>query len=681
MCRHLVSNPATLSRFVVERLKVPRNGSHRALIVIEMAPQNWLKSFASTLSIPFIDAQDPVDRSDKITALLGTENRVLAHALPEVIDAGLLAALAGTIGIQGILILSLPYALDLSSEKQQDISQVSVPRSLFTKRLIALLRRQLTAYPKDAFLFRLQHSEKLRIDDSTAELIGQPVSGDMSAPRLHPDIKGLRENSRARTEQNELTTSAVQHLRNSATACVTIVGKRGRGKSSLLARVANRFQSAGFSCAVFAPSSSALRSFHRLTDHNSERYSLTTTQLGSATPDILFVDEAGNLSIDILMSLLSKNIRLVLSTTVEGYENAGRAFENRFMQAAEYKKCSVLNLQPQHPWRWITGDPIEELVDNLILNSKTLPEDGTTENHTHREHDNIAHNLRIKRITQSSLAGDEKLLSSIYKLLRDTHYQSTVKDLQHLLDGKSIQIWTAWDTEQTKLIALALVTVESDIEPSLHKDIVNKKRRLPHQLLLQLLAQSANTAAALNFRVARVVRISVVDHYRRLGVATALLKNIEQELMFACSESNKVNAVGASFANDPISLNFWLSNGYGIFHEGFKKNPRTGTHALAVLKTDNDLVAKVLNMASHILADNQQWRNDRTKTNPSTDASVNDDELLMQFANGHRSFYDTYAALSRLALRTGAFSLNFTQDSRRTQERNLRTTVCKLLEN
>ena len=130
--------------------------------------------------------------------------------------------------------------------------------------------------------------------------------------------------------------------------------------------------------------------------------------------------------------------------------------------------------------------------------------------------------------------------------------------------------------------------MEPAIESSLHTAIVNKQRRLPHHLLAQLLAQCANNSLPLSKRLARVTRISVHENFRRLGLGSRLLKAIEQHLLSPVNSDKRVDAVGASFAKDPVSVNFWRNNGYKEFHEGFRKNPRTALPSSAVLKSKRD---------------------------------------------------------------------------------------------
>ena len=155
--------------------------------------------------------------------------------------------------------------------------------------------------------------------------------------------------------------------------------------------------------------------------------------------------------------------------------------------------------------------------------------------------------------------------------------------------------------------------------------------------------------------------------------------------MNTCPEGTCVKAIGASFANDSASVKFWRRNGYTTFHKGYRKNPRTGKHAVAVLKSQDATICKSLETASRIIADNQAWRLADIKSTHSASESQkpnsqsHDQELLEQFSKGYRSVHDTYAALSRLSLKR-PLSLDMQEGvSRKRFENILRDQVSTIL--
>ena len=416
--------------------------------------------------------------------------------------------------------------------------------------------------------------------------------------------------------------------------------------------------------------------------------------------DALMVDEAASFPIAQLEAYADSCRHLVLSTTVEGYETAGRALALRVLPAADPANDStarqaMLQLNPEHPWRWSAGDPLEEFVDRLLLTHIPfgMPE---LENTTPSDRERLAKQSLTRLIHRDELLSDDALFANIHALLMSTHYQSGTKDLEHLLDAPTIQLWI--QQIDNHVVGALLLEFEGSIDLHLHEAILAKRRRLKNQLLPQLLAQMANSKAGLSRRYARVLRLAVTPALRRQGIASNMLKTVTSSIR---SESfrertnlpvNAIAAIGASFAADDRSLDFWRSQGFVEFHRGFKANPRTGKCAAAVMKTYDRVCSAVLHRAVSIYNDNEQARFTKIGALPPqllctnepdnnlVPVSDRDRALLYRFARGQRSRHDTLAALHRLAAHI-ALPLNHQfGDSRKQYEKALRDCVLLWLE-
>ena len=101
---------------------------------------------------------------------------------------------------------------------------------------------------------------------------------------------------------------------------------------------------------------------------------------------------------------------------------------------------------------------------------------------------------------------------------------------------------------------------------------------------------------------------------------------------------------------------FWASQGYTLFHRGFRKNPRTGKQAVAVIRPLNSHAQMVCDQAVFIFDDNERARRKQNagvsqeRKSPPTDAVLSpfDMQLLQRFAAGERTLNDTVAAVERL---------------------------------
>ncbi|MGQ7845685.1 GNAT family N-acetyltransferase [Granulosicoccus sp. 3-233] len=677
MSRLDISNDPGLMQYISELRERARIDRHRALLIIENPPAGHLQDLATLLDVPFLTPNDNADRADRITALLGREFGILIHETLEAVDAGLLAALAGTLKAGGLLILGVPFAL-----RESESNTATQPIGRFQQRLTRLL---LQSAHRHGNMIRIGCGADMRPlkadargDDATTyrQGIANCTTTAHSADNDLPD-------SAAVSEQDELLDAAVAHLRQHPRGCITITGRRGRGKSVLLGRIAQELLQQGISVAMTAARRSALQS---LENQGVRIPFIAAADAVHAACQVLLVDEAASLSVDTLTRYLQQHPQIIYATTIDGYEQAGRAFDIRFNEVLQRQRHHVLHLHPHTPWRWNRQDPLEEFLDTLLLTGQSDTQSTNADTHKapgsaltgqlsgEDQHwpDSHSADRQVRRLDRDELARDETLLAEVFSLLRDSHYQTTASDIAHLLDGPELQIWVL--EEQRRLEAALLLVVEGELDTELHDAVLSKQRRLPHQLLPQLLAQSANQTAPLQARMARVIRIAVPPARRRRGLGSLLLQQVTRSITVPQGGSS---ALGASFAGDSSRLDFWTANGFTRFHTGFRRNPRTGTQAIAVLKAFDSPVNAALQEAARIHDDNQCWLHD---TNPHTAHDPVDMSLLTRFSRSQRSLVDTYAALSRLAMQ---YPLTLSPPpgiSRRQHEATLREAVARCLE-
>ena len=725
MSRHLFSNNLELVSFVKCCREHAADHKVRELIVLENASNNWLKYWTDEQRIPFIDSDKSIDRTDRITALLGSEYEMLAHALGQRFDAGLLASLAGTIRSGGVLLIGQPSnttghfhqrfrnLVNLLAKLHPTCLHLIDVRKLSAKPTIesensSATDRASTEPPVSKSMLSGSRSTGSRSTGShktkaspTAAPVSQPVSSElrvsylplietMRTPALSMHSQGMLQ---ATMEQNRLFAMACLHLDTHQRCSLLITGRRGRGKSMLLARIADWLQTRQQQYHITAARQAALSTVYRFCS-DAKRAFVSPDNASNADGHCLLIDEASTLPLASLYAFAQDYDQTVFSTTIEGYENAGRAFAIRFTPMLKQAHEQVLELQPEHPWRWAHDDVLEQLIDQLLLtDAARLTPKLTTRVETRVDmpqaalrHSDTA--MLVRQIHQAELTEDEQLLHTLFAVLRDLHYQTSTQDLEHLLDSPDIQIWIVENNHS--IVSVAILALEGPIERTLHEAIVSKQRRLPHQLLPQLLAQTANNPEALRYVYARIIRIAVAEPLRRKGIASLLLKGIVSSLV---QQQRKVQAIGASFGETPSSIAFWQANGFTPFHQGFKPNPRTGNRATAVIKGWNIALGHVIDTAVQIHQDNELVRStlsyaDTTHTESETGTLVHaiaikdaphDLPLLSRFACDQRSMNDTLGSLNRLAIRHG-FCLQPGQHAHRARyERSLRDKVARLL--
>ncbi len=178
-------------------------------------------------------------------------------------------------------------------------------------------------------------------------------------------------------QQNEAVNNVIKVVEGHRKRPLLLTADRGRGKSSALGiAAAELMQKRNIRIAVTAPSVKSVAPVFQhaarlLNVQSQKNYELEyeRSQLIFASPDdvvkgyvscdVLFVDEASAIPISMLKKMVNQYSRLVLSTTIHGYEGCGRGFTLKFV---EWLKQSRPNYRAKHltqPIRWGENDWLE----------------------------------------------------------------------------------------------------------------------------------------------------------------------------------------------------------------------------------------------------------------------------------------------------------------------------------
>jgi len=653
----MVSNYRNFSELVqASRLAADKQG-HRAVVIVQQTSPlaagldaSWFVRRTNRhekrhLWLP--DRAAATDRTDQITALLGTEQDLIVFDARQGLDPRLFAAAAGTVVAGGLLLLLTPDVDRWPSQPDDDYApsrSTKFPRhSRFITRFVRKLQQHCPQSTTASVASFPQHSRG-RVSASTA---GQDQTW--------------------REEQSQLVGRLVMLLRRQDSQTIVVQADRGRGKSALVGCAIGQLDIGADQIAVTAPRWQATQVLQRhcsITRLERRRLDeklpfIALDDAMNSRGNILLVEEASSIPVPVLATLCAEYRHVVFVTTVHGYEGAGRGFALRFTRALDQLRPGWTRLAPTLPVRWQKNDPLEAFVsDALLLNADiSLDLAAPAGDET----------MNVRVVEQQELLDNETLLRDIFALLVQAHYQTTPLDLRHLLDQPTMRLWVL--TLNGRVCGALLVVLEGSITHSLHEAIVSKQRRLPDQLLPQLLAQCANDASALQGRYARVVRIAIHPERQRLGFGSRLLHVAMQEL------AEHIDAMGASFGADHQVMGFWLKQGFAAFHYGFRRNARSGMRPVCVLRqstttSNHTPLGDTFDSARRHFLDNMlaRWHTEddspdplinglfapatvqsarRSSANPMLRAQ--DRSVLARFAAGQRSLSDTLGALRRLA--------------------------------
>lgn len=456
---------------------------------------------------------------------------------------------------------------------------------------------------------------------------------------------------------------------------VVVTADRGRGKSSALGMAAAELLQQGRrDIVVSAPSKQNVETLFRharvaLGDQLASassgelmtrgggrlRYLPIRELLGSRPEaEVVLVDEAAAIPAPLLKAVLLGWPRVAFSTTVHGYEGAGRGFAIRFRQVLDRATPHWQSLSLNEPVRWAEGDPLEALVSELFI----LAADGGGKP---LQIADPSEELIIEPWLPSG--ADDTDLSDAFGLLVDAHYRTTPADLRQWMDDPVARSWRARIGDRT--VGVLWSAQEGGLEPALAEQVSLGTRRIRGHLLPQSLASHSGYPEAASLGCLRVVRIAVSDESRRVGIGSRL---VEAAQAFASEQG--LDYLGTSFGGSTDLLAFWQRCGLQVVRAGLQQEASSGEYPLQMLRgisqAGSGLAERIRSrLAGHWLtlvpANWPELEPDLlagiTADLPLGPGPDNDDlRDLYHFANGHRGFQMTVPVLRKLSRAPGVMA-------------------------
>ncbi len=509
------------------------------------------------------DREEVAISSKQALQQLGRSNQIIIFDARDTFSADAFGALIGTLSAGGWLLVLLPAAL---------------PDSLWLQRFLKISERY-------SAVSRIQQGQTL--------------------PEIHfnelvslPDIMPTQ-------EQQKAIESVLHVVSGHRRRPLVIASDRGRGKTALLGMAAAELLQQGKSrILVTAPSisnietlmehaakllSGAKRSQHSLSLQQSEvRFVAPDTLLADKPPaDLLLVDEAAAIPAQMLEAMLQHYSRVVFATTEHGYEGTGRGFALRFKKTLDSLTPNWRQQRLTEPVRWANNDRLEAfsfdalLLDAEPINAEQLPAEAVSK-------------AEFAMISKQQLAADETLLREVFGLMVLAHYRTRPSDLQMLLERDDISLLVL--QAQGHVIACTWLMAEAAMADKLAQQVFNGRRRLKGQLLPQTLLAHCGVMDAGRYRYQRIIRIAVHPALKGQGLGSRLLQDIESYYAGRC------DALGTSFALDPILLQFWLNNNYVPVRVGQQADEVSGQRAGILLKALNAGAETVVSKARRSFA-------------------------------------------------------------------------------
>jgi len=454
--------------------------SRNAICVAKWALPSILPAIGpDTPFVPDLNAQ--ADEADQIRSLFGREFASVVVIGTQHWPDNALGAAAGAIRTPGCLVLVLPEGLTLSENP-----------SPYERHLITCLQRHMSKVPGVDGLWSI-----LPLNE-TNDTSNTPIVTDESLWQ---------------SEQSRLIDSLVHRCTASSRSLDLVLSRRGRGKSAAIGRTIQQLMSLNPNLTPTLTASHQDHVQHALkhADLKSSAYTPLEVAMDSSG-SVLFVDEAGSVPIPVLQHLISRYDHAVLAGTVDGYEGSGRALALRLTHDSSNNRFLPTDIQ-QHqliqPIRWPHNDRLEAMIHDVLR--LELSDTQTLDTNTIQSLQDAQLEAHSEIVTSEQLLRDDKLLDEVFALLMQAHYQTSSKDLQHLLNQNNLTVWI--QRVQGHLSAACLVAHEGQLSEEEIESIESLHRRPQHQRLPMLLHRLCNDSNVLRATHWRIVRIAVQAFY------------------------------------------------------------------------------------------------------------------------------------------------------------------------
>ncbi|WP_167613452.1 tRNA(Met) cytidine acetyltransferase TmcA [Cedecea colo] len=517
------------------------------------------------------------------------------------LDAEALAALAGTLKAGSWLVMLAPDWLRWPGLPDADSCRWSdCPQPIATPNFIAHLQRCVLA-DSESYLWR-QH---------------QPFR----LPEFRPRVPWHPANGAPEREQADIL-SALQSM---PPGVAVVTAPRGRGKSALAGML---LRSLSGKALVTAPTRAAT---DVLALHAGEKFNFIAPDALLAQPEEqdaqwLIIDEAAALPAPQLRQLVARFPRTLLTTTVQGYEGTGRGFLLKFCAGID----SLTRYSLSAPIRWAQRDPLESLIDSILL----------------FEEADLNHVAQGAATLNSVAQCEVDQLQQMYRLLSGAHYRTSPLDWRRMLDARGQHFIAASCGGET--VGAAWLVEEGGLDENLSRAVWAGFRRPRGNLVAQSLSAHGGSPLAATLKGLRVSRIAVHPLRQRQQLGQQMMA------MAKAGAQPDVDYLSVSFGFTDELWRFWESCGFVLVRVGSHREASSGCYtAMALLPLSDAGVALTRHEHLRLQRDfiyQQPWiaRPLPITSRPATTLNGDDWLELAGFAFAHRPLEACRGSLNRL---------------------------------
>lgn len=616
-----------------------RAGIRRLCVVAGEADWALLQAFEWRAALPgdWLTLSNSDDFPHRVApaALRTLLGREFQHAIFDArsgFHAEAFAALAGTLRAGSWLLLLTPPWHDWATQPDDDsLRWADVAEPIATPHFIHHLQQLMEQDQQVMLLDQHQHQQPVRASEllhrhkpvRASELLHQ------YQPARAPEL--LHQYQTARTpafldlpdwhcQAPQQQAQILQQLLTMPSGVAVITAARGRGKSALAGMLAQHNQH----CLVTAPAKVSTDVLAAFAGEHFHFMAPDAILAADSVPSAqwLIIDEAAAIPAPLLQQLVQRFPRVLMITTVQGYEGTGRGFMLRFCATLP----QVQHFQLDEPLRWSANDPLEQWLSRALL------------------FEDAAESELQGEVTIFPATPEQGGLEAGYRLLASAHYRTSPLDLRRMLDAPGMRFWLAGTSEN--IVGALWLVEEGGLDEPLAEAVWAGLRRPRGNLVAQSLAAHAGFAEAATLRSQRISRIAVLAAQRQRGIGSALVAAAHQQ-------ADGCDFLSVSFGYTETLWQFWQRCGFTLVRIGSQREASSGCYAAMAIRALTPAGERLQQQAAQRFARDAVWLRDiidlpfETTDLPQT---LNEDDwpLLAGFAWAQRPYEASYAALQRL---------------------------------
>ncbi|MEM1896030.1 MAG: GNAT family N-acetyltransferase [Nanopusillaceae archaeon] len=523
-----------------------------------------------------------------------------------------LGRLIGTVSGKGLIIFLI-----------EDFNNFENSRTTFHQHLLTPPYKieDVRNYFEIRFKRKLIEHDNILIIDTESEKILKKLNYECNILQIIPKIKKiskLPENKKFSdriyrlciTDDQVNVLYLLENLLESGKKAFLIIADRGRGKSAILGLCISALveylleKDKIVDIGITSPSIENVRTlfeFLRLgLEKNNIKYELSGRKIKIKNKiyieyrsplnilakkyDFLFVDEAAGIGVNLLYEYLNKYKKIVFSSTIHGYEGAGRSFSVRFMKyLKERKDFEVFEYKMKEPIRYGEDDPIEKwLFDTLLLDAE--PEEIDENDLKLIEEKKVKfYKIPLKEWFEK----EEKKLRSFVGIYVLAHYQNRPNDLAMIADAPHHDGFVL-ELENGKIVNAIQVAYEGQLsEETIERMLKDYKPK--GNIIPDVIAKHFREKEFPKLKGIRIVRIATHPHLQGKGLGSIALEKLTQ-----WAKEKNYDWIGTSFGVTYDLLNFWLKNGFIVVHLSPEKNRVSGEYSAIVIKPLNKKTEEIV---------------------------------------------------------------------------------------